>query len=75
MNPTFNTQLSQVDYKAEAMRQAQLVMLRGEVTVQDGSLVWSGGSQPLPEGLDRTTLADTQHPYYWSGFTLVGNPW
>ncbi|MEM9118973.1 MAG: CHAT domain-containing protein [Cyanobacteria bacterium P01_F01_bin.56] len=69
------TQLGTVTYKAEALRQAQLAMLRGEVTVQDNALIWSGGSEPLPDEFRRTNFADTRHPYYWSAFTLVGNPW
>lgn len=69
------TQLDQASYKAEALRQAQLAMLRGGVTVQNGQLTWSGGTQALPASLNQTSLADTQHPYYWSGFTLVGSPW
>ncbi|MDB9525300.1 CHAT domain-containing protein, partial [Oscillatoria sp. CS-180] len=69
------TQLGQVDYKAAALQQAQLAMLRGEVTVQDNHLVWSGGKIPLPKELQNMSFGDTQHPYYWSAFTLVGNPW
>lgn len=69
------THLGQVTYKAEALRQAQLAMLRGEVTVQNDSLIWSGGSEPLPDEFSGLSFADTRHPYYWSAFTLVGNPW
>jgi CHAT domain-containing protein len=69
------TQLGQVTYKGEALRQAQLAMLRGDVTVQDGNLVWSGGQMPLPEAFQNQTFADTRHPFYWSAFTLVGSPW
>jgi CHAT domain-containing protein len=69
------TQLGQASYKAEALRQAQLAMLRGEITVQDGYLTWSGGQIPLPETFSDLTWADTRHPYYWSAFTLVGSPW
>jgi CHAT domain-containing protein len=69
------TQLGQVTYKAEALRQAQLAMLRGEVTVTDGYLTWSGGQTPVPESFRHLTFADTRHPFYWSAFTLVGSPW
>ncbi len=69
------TQVGQVNYKAEALRQAQLAMLRGDVVVQNDQLVWSGGSKPLPDELSGSGFADTQHPYYWAAFTLVGNPW
>jgi filamentous hemagglutinin family protein len=69
------THLGQVSYKAEALRQAQLAMLRGEVTVQDGMLTWSGGQAALPPDLAASHFRDTRHPYYWSAFTLVGSPW
>jgi CHAT domain-containing protein len=47
--------------KAEALRQAQLAMIKGEIS--------------LPEGFNTTFNNDFSHPYYWSGFTMVGNPW
>ncbi len=68
------TQLEDSPIKAEALRQAQLAMLRGEVTVRDGQLVWSGGSEALPPDVN-PAFGDTRHPYYWSAFTLVGSPW
>ncbi|MBE7381743.1 MAG: CHAT domain-containing protein [Leptolyngbya sp. SIO1E4] len=71
----FYTQLNQQPYKAEALRQAQLAMLRGEVTVVDGKLTWNGGSQPLPAELTDLRFGNIQHPYYWAAFTLVGSPW
>ena len=71
----FYTQLNQRPYKAEALRQAQLAMLRGEVTVEDGILQWNGGAQPLPEELTNLRFGNTRHPYYWAAFTLVGSPW
>jgi filamentous hemagglutinin family protein len=71
----FYTQLNQQPYKAEALRQAQLAMLRGDVTVQDGVLSWNGGRQPLPDNLVNQRFGNTRHPYYWAAFTLVGSPW
>ena len=71
----FYTQLNQQTYKAEALRQAQLAMLRGEVRVENDLLIWNGGSIPLPPELTDLRFQDTSHPYYWAAFTLVGSPW
>ncbi|MEB3213961.1 MAG: CHAT domain-containing protein, partial [Leptolyngbyaceae bacterium] len=62
--------------KADALRQAQIAMLRGEIRVEDGFLYVPGLTETgiqLPEG--SLTNVDLSHPYYWSGFTIVGNPW
>ena len=83
----FYGQLNHAPIKAEALRQAQLAMLKGEVRIEDGMLRWSGGEIELLAGLEgelmqelETALAglgdvDLSHPYYWSAFTLVGSPW
>ncbi|MEM8641200.1 MAG: CHAT domain-containing protein, partial [Cyanobacteria bacterium P01_G01_bin.54] len=60
-----------VPIKAEALRQAQLALLRGETSLANGTI----GDVPLPPELARFTNADLSHPYYWSAFTLVGSPW
>lgn len=75
----FYKNLNQGATKAEALRQAQVAMLEGKVKTKNGKLFAPG----LPEdGLElppklKVFLGeeDFSHPYYWSGFTIVGNPW
>ncbi|HBL12210.1 MAG TPA: hypothetical protein DD379_12530, partial [Cyanobacteria bacterium UBA11162] len=68
-------QLKQAPIKAEALRQAQLAMLKGKVSVAGGQLVTDNKSVPLPPELAQLTDRNFQHPYYWSAFTLIGSPW
>ncbi|MDJ0702317.1 MAG: CHAT domain-containing protein [Leptolyngbyaceae cyanobacterium MO_188.B28] len=83
----FYNQLNTAPIKAEALRQAQLAMLRREVRIADGRLHWSNGDIELLAGLEGDLMqefeealagfgdVDLSHPYYWSAFTLVGSPW
>ena len=73
---SFYEQLKQAPIKAEALRQAQLAMIRGDVRLEDAALVTPGGRFPLPAALAKQ-LEDRglSHPYYWSAFTMVGSPW
>lgn len=61
--------------KADALRQAQLAMLRGEVRLEDGKLVSDRGELTLPGQLGELTGENLEHPYFWAGFTLIGSPW
>ncbi|MGB0561549.1 MAG: CHAT domain-containing protein [Spirulinaceae cyanobacterium] len=69
---TFYEQLNDPDItiKAEALRQAQLALLRGEVALENGMI----GDIPLPPQLVNVQ-GDLTHPFFWSGFTIVGSPW
>ncbi|MEM9925573.1 MAG: CHAT domain-containing protein [Cyanobacteria bacterium P01_D01_bin.50] len=63
--------------KAEALRQAQLAMLEGKVRTKNGRLFAPGlpkDGLELPSKLKESS-ENFSHPYYWSGFTVVGNPW
>lgn len=75
----FYEQLSQPDVtiKAEALRRAQVAMLRKQVRLENGQLQGVGkqGAIPLPPELARKGNMDFSHPYYWAGFTIVGSPW
>jgi CHAT domain-containing protein len=50
-------------------------MLKGEVRLEGGKLIASTGSFPLPPSVARLENKTLNHPYYWSSFTLIGNPW
>ncbi|HEY9831664.1 MAG TPA: CHAT domain-containing protein [Stenomitos sp.] len=71
----FYEQLKQSPIKAEALRRSQLAMLKGEVRLEPGKLITSDGSFPLPTELLQEGEEELTHPYYWSAFTLIGNPW
>ncbi|MEA5421501.1 CHAT domain-containing protein [Spirulina sp. CCNP1310] len=71
----FYDYLTQVPTKAEALRLAQLALLRGESRVENGRLILANGETiELPTTIDQPDLT-FNHPYFWSGFTLIGNPW
>jgi len=71
----FYQQLEEAPIKAEALRQAQLAMVKGKVRIKGGKLVTSEGEFPLPPELVKLGDRDFSHPYFWSAFTMVGNPW
>ena len=72
----FYEQLQNAPIKAEALRQAQLSMLRGKTYLDGDRLIWPGGhielpaDMPVPEGTSQLS-----HPYYWGSFAIVGSPW
>ncbi|AFZ34754.1 filamentous hemagglutinin outer membrane protein [Stanieria cyanosphaera PCC 7437] len=69
----FYDELSDSLIKAEALRQTQLKMLKGQVVVDNGKLQLSNGnSLELPAEFPKGNLSFS-HPYFWSSFTLVGN--
>jgi CHAT domain-containing protein len=68
-------QLKQAPIKAEALRQAQLAMLRGEMRLKGGQLISGSKSVPLPPELAKQGDKTFEHPYFWAGFTMIGNPW
>ncbi|NJK69170.1 MAG: CHAT domain-containing protein [Microcoleus sp. SU_5_3] len=63
--------------KAEALRRAQLEMLRGRVRIEDGMLRVEGKSEVLTLPPEIVARGDRvlSHPYYWAAFTMIGNPW
>ncbi len=71
----FYSHLKNAPIKAEALRQAQLAMLRQTVRIEGGVLHTSSGSLPLPPSMSNTGSGNFSHPYYWSAFRIIGNPW
>ncbi|MEQ8542268.1 MAG: CHAT domain-containing protein, partial [Coleofasciculus sp. D1-CHI-01] len=73
----FYRQLRQVPIKSEALRRAQLAMIRGEVSIANGQLNYGDKSITLPPEIAeraKTKNLNFSHPYYWAPFTLIGNP-
>lgn len=72
----FYDRLRTASIKVAALREAQIAMLRGEIYIKSGQLL---GTIPegiaLPPALVKLGDRDFVHPYYWAGFTVVGNPW
>ena len=73
----FYQDLKQTPIKAEALKQAQLAMLKGQVSFVAGQLRGSELSVSLPSALTDLNIEqqDLAHPFYWAGFTMIGNPW
>lgn len=71
----FYQHLKTAPIKAEALRQAQIAMIRGKVTVEGGQLRSTRGSVQLPPVLLKGRNVRLSHPYYWAAFTMIGSPW
>lgn len=71
----FYKDLQTAPIKAEALRQAQLAMIRGSVYIQDNQIQGvEPTGLPLPED-NPFRNSPLSHPYFWSAFTMIGNPW
>ncbi|MEH2266893.1 MAG: CHAT domain-containing protein [Nostoc sp.] len=70
----FYENLKTASIKAEALRQAQVAMAKGQIYIKNGQVQGLGvvGNLALPADSADESLT---HPYYWAGFTMVGNPW
>ncbi len=71
----FYRNLKDVPIKSEALRQAQLAMLRGEVRIKNGQLLINDTALPLSQDLAQLGDVYFTHPYFWSAFTIIGSPW
>lgn len=72
----FYRQLQGSKIKAEALRKAQIKLLKGEVKLEAGYLQLDEKQKILlPPELGNLPPQTLTHPYYWSAFTLIGSPW
>ncbi len=71
----FYDQLRRTPIKAEAVRQAQLAMLRRQVALRGGRLVIGDRSFEVTPEVAKLGNRVFSHPFFWSAFTLVGSPW
>ncbi len=70
----FYNKLKNGPIKTEGLREAQLAMLKAQVRVEKGELVLSDNLRlPLPPELANSSETSFSHPYYWSGYTIIGN--
>ena len=72
----FYHQFKTQDTKTEALHHAQIAMLKGNYQVVNDQLILE--NQPpfsISPAVAEVFKNDLRHPYYWSAFTLIGNPW
>ncbi|NJO21470.1 MAG: CHAT domain-containing protein, partial [Spirulinaceae cyanobacterium RM2_2_10] len=70
----FYRQLPLAPTKAEALRRAQVQLLRGAVRFEGDRLQLSRGSVALPDNLSRSSET-LNRPFFWAGFVLISSPW
>ena len=71
----FYTQLSQSPRRLHALQKAQLSLIQGDTKIDSDTLNTSHDAVTLPAEWDLPVSAEFSHPFYWAGFTMVGNPW
>lgn len=71
----FYQNLKTTSTKSEALRLAQIAMLKGQVNIENGQLQTTRESISLQPALAETQDKNFSHPYYWAAFTIFGSPW
>jgi len=72
MMSKFYQELAEAPTKAEALRRAQVAMIEKQVRLEKGKLITASQTFDLPENIK---AIDLTHPFFWSPYTIVGNPW
>ncbi|MEO0768750.1 MAG: CHAT domain-containing protein, partial [Cyanobacteria bacterium J06649_4] len=72
----FYSQLKEAPVRTEALRQAQLKLINGEVGIANGTIYGPDNEEIVTlEALEESGHWNFSHPFYWSPFTMIGNPW
>ncbi|MFM2314410.1 MAG: hypothetical protein RLZZ04_3686 [Cyanobacteriota bacterium] len=71
----FYQQLKSTAIKSAALRQAQVNLLQKKIFVKDSQIKGLDIDVDLADITSEAQIQDFSHPYYWAGFTLIGNPW
>lgn len=61
--------------KVDALRATQLAMLQKQLHLDSPSIQQTFRNLQIPASIARLEHTDLSHPYYWAGFTMIGNPW
>ncbi|PSB10593.1 CHAT domain-containing protein [Pleurocapsa sp. CCALA 161] len=71
----FYQQLKSTPSKSAALRQAQVNLLQRKIFVKNAQIQGLDFKVDLTDIISKDRTQDFSHPYYWAGFTLIGNPW
>jgi len=68
----FYQELKTAPIKAEALRRTQVAMINQQVHLETGKLITENQTFTLPSDIEAINLT---HPFFWSPYTIIGNPW
>ena len=71
----FYEQLQANPLRFSALQNAQLSLLKGDTRLEGGRLMTRTDEHILPDGFASEETVTFSHPFFWSGFTLIGSPW